>query len=217
MQKSRFAAPSPNIWLALILKNFWNVTRWPNAEFQLSVNLGILWRNMNARNASKLSRYSFSSPKFKTVGYQSTKLFQRIMTKTKYWGWRLQKQAQEQMQNLFKGSCLNLGRFKIDGEDGVNCTSERSRLYLKTFRYFPWSFLHWLIANILKLRRSFWEKGEIPPEDKKSEPETETKPTINTPTIKEEIIKKNKPDTTNSSSSTNHQRRASRDGSASES
>ena len=40
------------------------------------------------------------------------------------------------------------------------------------------------------MRRSFWEKGEIPPEDKKPEPETETKPTINTPTIKEELIKK---------------------------
>jgi hypothetical protein len=40
------------------------------------------------------------------------------------------------------------------------------------------------------LRRSFWEKGEIPPEDKKPEPETETKPIINTLTIKEELIKK---------------------------
>jgi hypothetical protein len=40
------------------------------------------------------------------------------------------------------------------------------------------------------LRRSFWEKGEIPPEDKKPEPETETKFTMNTPTIKEELIEK---------------------------
>jgi hypothetical protein len=46
------------------------------------------------------------------------------------------------------------------------------------------------IANILKLRRSFWEKGEIPPEDKKPEPETETRSTMNTPTIKEELIEK---------------------------
>lgn len=40
------------------------------------------------------------------------------------------------------------------------------------------------------MRRSFWENGEIPPEDKKPEPETETKPTIKTPTIKEELIEK---------------------------
>lgn len=40
------------------------------------------------------------------------------------------------------------------------------------------------------MRRSFWEKGEIPPEDKKPEHETETKPTIDTPTIKEELIEK---------------------------
>jgi hypothetical protein len=40
------------------------------------------------------------------------------------------------------------------------------------------------------LRRSFWEKGEIPPEDKKPEPETKIKPKIKTPTIKEELIEK---------------------------
>ena len=50
--------------------------------------------------------------------------------------------------------------------------------------------MHSQIANILKLRRSFWEKGEIPPEDKKPEPETENKPTISPSTVKEELIEK---------------------------
>ena len=40
------------------------------------------------------------------------------------------------------------------------------------------------------MRRSFWEKGEIPPEDKKPEHETENKPTNSPSTVKEELIEK---------------------------
>ncbi len=39
---------------ALILKDFLNTIQFSNARFQSSVSLGILSRNMNARNASKL-------------------------------------------------------------------------------------------------------------------------------------------------------------------
>jgi hypothetical protein len=42
----------------------------------------------------------------------------------------------------------------------------------------------------LQVRRSFWEKGEIPPEDRKAEPEPDTKSTIATLPIKEEPIEK---------------------------